>query len=154
MEESLCCMYIIFFEHYGEEMKAEDLQGLKPFGIDDCYIAETDDIVIEGKSPRISPLQDFVSDYGYFDNCDILELDIMLLDRKIEVLKARAIELLCDDLRVDGDYQYSSRIFDAENPAEEIEKIIRELSLVIVGMIIDNLNDEYKRIEEDNFMWV
>lgn len=143
-----------FFEYYGEEMKAEDLQGLKPFGIDDCYIAETDDIVIEGKSPRISQLQDFIDDYGYFDNCDILELDTMLLDRKIEVPKARAIELLCDDLRVDGDYQYSNRIFNAENPAEEIEKIIRELALVIVGVIIDNLNDEYKRIEEDNFRWV
>ena len=142
-----------FFEYYGEEIKAEDLRGLKHFGIEDCYIADTDDIVIEGKSPRITPLQDFICDSGHFDNCDVLELDIMLLDRKLEIPKKRAIELLWDDLRADGEYQYSNRIWNAENPAEEIEKIIRELTSTIVGMIVDDLNDEYKRVKENNFNW-
>lgn len=142
-----------FFEYFGEEIKAEDLRGLKPFGIEDCYIAKTDDIVVEGKNPRISPLHDFISNYGYFDNCDVLELDIMLLDKKLEIPKERAIELLSDDLRVDGNCQYTNRILNAENPAEEIERIIRELALVVVGVVIDNLNDEYERIKDNNFQW-
>jgi hypothetical protein len=74
-------------------------------------------------------------------------------EMKLEIPKERAIELLSDDLRVDRDCNYNDRIFNAENPAEEIEKIIRELTSVIVGMIIDDLNDEYERIKGNNFAW-
>lgn len=138
-----------FVDYYGEE----NLQGLKPFGFEGVYIANTDNIVVEGENPRITPLHEFIHN-GCFDCSDVLELDIMLLDKKLEIPKARAIELLSDDLKVDGDYEYNDRIFNAEDPAEEVEKIIRELTSVIVGMVIDNLNDEYKRIQENNFEWV
>ncbi len=45
------------FEYFG----AENLQGLKSFGLEDMYIADTDKIVIEGINPRISPLKDLKS---------------------------------------------------------------------------------------------
>lgn len=143
-----------FFEHHKEKIKEEDLQSLKPFGIEDCYIAETDDIIVGDKKPQISPLHDFIYNMVYFDSGEVLELDVMLLDKKLEIPKERAIELLCDDIRCDGDYGYNERILNAENPVEEIEKITKELASVIVGMVIDNLNDEYKRIEDGNFEWV
>ena len=143
-----------FFEYFGETIKKKDLQGLKPFGIEGCYIAETDDIIVADKKPQISPLHEFIYSMGYFDSGEVVEIDVMLLDKKIEIPKERAIELLCDDLRVDGDYGYNDRILNSENPTEEIEKIIKELASVIFGMVIDNLNSEYKRIETNNFEWV
>lgn len=148
-------LYIYYFyECDREEINTDELQGLKPFGIEDYYISERDDIVVDGEPSYVSSLQDFIENSMFFDIGDVLKLDIMLLDKKLEIPKERAIELLCDDLRVDGDYQFDNRIWHAENPAEEIEKIIKELMSIIVGMVIDNLNDEYKRIECGNFKWV
>ena len=148
-------LYIYYFyECDREEISIDELQGLRPFGIEDYYISERDDIVVDGEPSYVSSLQDFIENSMFFDIGDVLKLDIMLLDKKLEIPKERAIELLCDDLRVDGDYQFDNRIWHAENPAEEIEKIIKELMSIIVGMVIDNLNDEYKRIECGNFEWV
>ena len=146
-----------FIDYYGEEaVKAEDMQGLKPFGFEDIYLANTDKIVIEGKSPRITPLHEFIYNGGYFGCCDVLELDIALLDRKMEISKERAIELICDDLRIDGSYQYNNRIWNTENPAEEVATIIDELTVVVIGMIIDELNDKYNELKnkKSGFEWL
>lgn len=144
-----------FFEYYGEEVKIneEDLQRLKPFGIENCYIADTDNIIIEGKNPRIKLLQDFIIDGGFFECGEFLELDTILLNKKIEVPKEIAVTLLYDDLRADDSSAFRDDIFNAENPAERIEKIIRELTLDVVEMVIDNLKSGLNRLNADGFEW-
>ncbi len=62
--------------------------------------------------------------------------------------------MLSDDLRIDDSSKYRDRIFNSGNPAEETEKIIRELTTVVVGVVIDNLNDEYERVKENKFQWM
>ena len=142
------------FEYFGDEaVKAGNLQGLKSFGLEDMYIADTDKIVIEGINPRISPLHEFISK-GHFSCGDVLELNIDLLNKRLEIPKDVAIEMLSDDLRTDDGSKYRDRIFNSENPAEETEKIIRELTTVVVGVVIDNLNDEYERVKENKFQWM
>ena len=141
------------FEYFGDEaVKSENLQGLKSFGFEDMYIADTDKIVIEGINPRISPLHEFINK-GHFSCGDVLELNIDLLNKRLEIPKDVAIEMLSDDLRIDDSSKYRDRIFNSENPAEETEKIIRELTTVVVGVVIDNLNDEYERVKENKFQW-
>lgn len=144
-----------FFEYYGEEVKIneKDLQRLKPFGIENCYIADTDNIIIEGKNPRIKLLQDFIISGGFFECGEFLELDTILLNKKIEVPKEIAITLLYDDLRSGEDSAFADDIFNAENPAEKIEKIIRELTLDVVKMVIDNLKSGLNRLNADGFEW-
>jgi hypothetical protein len=142
-----------FIEHFGEKTEIGKAQGLKPFGIEGYYIAETDNIIVEGKNPRIKTLQDFIVDSGCFDCGEVLELDAIMLSRKIEVPKEIAITLLYDDLRAEENSAHIDDILSAENPADRIEKIIRELTLDIVEMVIDNLKSEYRRLNADNLEW-
>ena len=83
----------------------------------------------------------------------VLELDTILLNKKIEVPKEIAVTLLYDDLREGEDSAFADDIFNAENPAEEIEKIIRELTLDVVKMVIDNLKSGLNRLNTDGFEW-
>lgn len=150
-------LYVYSFYNYEEEYEElsavlDKIKEFKPFGDGFRYISDRDDIVIEGKEPLVTPLHELLD--GYFDGGDVLEIGSDLLDSKMEIPKLRAIELLYDDLRIDGNYHFTQRIWDADNVYGEIEKIIKELTVVVVGMIIDELNSEYERIKEGNFEWV
>ena len=54
---------------------------------------------------------------------------------------------------MDGSYQFNQRIWESENVYREIEDIIKELTIVVIELILDNFDDEYKRIKENGFEW-
>lgn len=150
-------LYVYSFYRYEEEEEElstllESMKEFKPLGEGLKYISNRDDIIIEGKEPVITPLHDFID--GYFDGGDVLEIESILLDRNLEIPKERAIELLSDDLRVDGNYQYNQRIWEADDVFMEIEDIIKELAIVVFRMVIDELNYEYTKVKKDGFEWV
>lgn len=142
-----------YYEEWEETLSVElaKVKEFKQLGEGMNYISNRNDVVIEGKKPRIEPLHEFIP--SYFDGGEVLEMETDLLYSKLEIPKERAIELLCDDLMMDGSYQFNQRIWESDNVYREIENIIKELTVVVIGMIIDNLNDEYERIKAESFEW-
>ena len=149
-------LYLYSFYDYEEEeetlsVELENIKEFKQLGEGMNYISNRNDIVVEGKTPRIQPLHEFIP--SYFDGGEVLEMETDLLYSKLEIPKERAIELLCDDLMMDGSYQFNQRIWESENVYREIEDIIKELTIVVIELILDNFDDEYKRIKENGFEW-
>ena len=149
-------LYLYSFYDYEEEeetliVELAKVKEFKQLGEGMNYISNRNDIVIKGKKPRTEPLHEFIA--SYFDGGEVLEIETDLLYSKLEIPKENAIELLCDDLRVDGSYQFNQRIWESDNVYREIENIIKELTVVVIGMVIDNLNDEYERIKAEGFEW-
>lgn len=149
-------LYVYCFCDYEEEEETlkpilKNIEGFKPFGYGMDYISNKNDIVVEGKNPMIEPLHEYIS--GEFDGGEVFKVENDLLDGSMKIPKERGVELLCDDLRVDGSYEFEQRIWKSDNAYQEVETIIKELTIDVLEMIIDELNYQYKKITEESFEW-
>lgn len=149
-------LYIYSFYNKFETKEEEKsiLSGcnkLKPFGFDLYYLSESKFVIVNNeKIDSDCTLSEYIHDV--FDGGEFFEFEAFLSDGKMEIPITRAIELLSDDLRSD-DSQYEERILNANCSSDEINEILKELIVVVFGMIIDEFNDIYKDIEKNGFQW-
>lgn len=150
-----------FYENFNNEKdyeKAmENVKGLKPLGFSFYSISKSDSVIMNGKKVKaVSKLCDLIEDgtFGGGECGDYMEIRTILAD-KIQLEKTHAIEMLADDLRLssDGCNEYEDRIWNAENPGEEIERILSELMLVVIDMLIKEIEMAYTDIKNNGFEW-
>lgn len=150
-----------FYENFNNEedyKKAmENVKGLKPLGFNFYSISKSDSVIVNGKKVNaVSKLCDLIEDgtFGGGECGDYMEIHTTLAN-KIQLEKTYAIELLSGDLRLssDGCNEYEDRIWNAENPGEEIEKILSELMLVVIDMLIKEIEGAYTDIQNNGFEW-
>jgi hypothetical protein len=150
---------MIFIKQDGLDEKGEpDMSLTREYILNakEIYLLDEDTLYVVTKEDNVYGLYKESVDwfekrnfYDYFDSS-------LMLAHLDYISKEKAIELLCDDLRIDGSYQFNNRILKAENPAEEVATIIDELTVVVIGMIIDELNNKYNELKnkKSGFEWL
>ena len=152
-----------FYEDFEEGKNEEEVlkeisscKDLRPFGDGYYWISKTDTIILNGKERKANDkFCSYVIDDGLYDESEYLKITSHLSDGELEITKARALELLSDDLRQADSIgsQYEERIWNAEDPSEETDKIINELILCVYEMVIDELKDELEKIRKNGVEW-
>lgn len=149
-----------FYEQFEGVKNEEDLLKaiescgkLIPFGDGGHWLSKSESIILNGEELEADgKLCNYISDW--FNDSDYMEI-YTLLAGKIELAKENAVGLLTDDLSLgeEGQYKYEDRIWNAEEPDEEISAILKELGLVVLDMFIQEVNQAYESIKNNGFEW-
>ena len=133
-----------------------ECKELKPYDNDCLWISKSETVLLNGKEMKATDKFYVYIDKGWFwDESDFVKVTTDFTDGGLEITKAKASELLSDDLRQETHTElgYEERIWNAEDPTEEVYKIINELTICVFEMVIEDLKSQLDKMEADNIEW-
>ena len=133
-----------------------ECKDLKPYDNDCLWISKSETVLLNGKEMKATDKFYAYVDKGWFwDESDFVKITTDFTDGGLEITKAKASELLSDDLRQETHTElgYEDRIWNAEDPTEEVYKIINELTICVFETVIEDLKSQLDKMESDNIEW-
>ena len=153
-------VYDGFFEKGCNEkalLKAiNDCKELKSYDNDCLWISKSETVMLNGKELKATDKFCTYVDKGWFwDESDFVKITTDFTDGGLEITKAKASELLSDDLRqpTHTECGYEDRIWNAEDPTEDVYKIINELTICVFETVIEDLKSQLDKMEANNIEW-
>ena len=157
-------LYNFYDEFYEKDCNEEallkvinDCKELKAYSDEGClWISKNEMVILDGKELKATDKFYTYVDKGWFwDESDFVKITTDFTDGGLEITKAKASELLSDDLRQENHTElgYEDRIWNAEDPTEEVYKIINELTICVFEMVIEDLKSQLDKMETDNIEW-
>ncbi|WP_304430931.1 hypothetical protein [Romboutsia ilealis] len=141
-------MYVYYTEELNGEITKKITDNGNAVRVDpdeDMYLlSKTDKISVDGKVIDCSySLEEYIK---FFDGGDIVRL------AGIEITKIETIETLLDMLYEscgnDKHETYAERIYNSDNPRNEIKQIINEFLIIRMDMVLSDIKSEVCRIEK------
>ena len=113
-------------------------------------------VVLDGKELKATDKFYTYVDKGWFwDESDYLKIETDYTDGRLEITRAKAMELLSDDLRQQSHTEcgYEDRIWNAEEPSEEVNKILDECIICVFEMLVEDLKSQLDKMEPGKVEW-
>lgn len=90
-----------------------------------------------------------------WDESDYLKIETDYTDGRLEITRAKALELLSDDLRQPShtESDYETRIWNTEEPSEEVNKILDECIICVFEMLVEDLKSQLDKMEPGKVKW-
>ena len=133
-----------------------ECKKLKSYDNDCCWISKSETVMLDGKELKATDKFYTYVDKGWFwDESDYLKVETDYTDGRLEITRARAMELLADDLRQDAHAgcDYENRIWNAEDPSEEVNKILDECIICVFEMLVEDLKSQLDKMEAGKIEW-
>lgn len=157
-------LYNFYNEFYEEDCNEEallkvinDCKELKPYSDESClWISKSETVMLNGKEVKATDKFCTYVDKGWFwDESDYLKIETDYTDGRLEITRAKAIELLSDDLRQPSrtESDYENRIWNAEEPSEEVNKILDECIICVFEMLVEDLKGQLDKMEPGKIEW-
>ena len=157
-------LYNFYDEFYEKDCNEEallktinDCKELKTYSDEGClWISKNEMVVLDGKELKATDKFYTYVDKGWFwDESDYLKIETDYTDGRLEITRAKAMELLSDDLRQQSHTEcgYEDRIWNAEEPSEEANKILDECIICVFEMLVEDLKSQLDKMEPGKVEW-
>ena len=133
-----------------------ECKELKPYDNDCLWISKSETVLLNGKEMEATDKFYAYVDKGWFwDESDFVKITTDFTDGGLEITRAKAMELLSDDLRqlTHTECGYEDRIWNAEEPSEEVNKILDECIICVFEMLVEDLKGQLDRMEPGKVEW-
>ena len=157
-------LYNFYDEFYEKDCNEEallkainDCKELKTYSDEGClWISKNEMVVLDGKELKATDKFYTYVDKGWFwDESDYLKIETDYTDGRLEITRAKAMELLSDDLRQQSHTEcgYEDRIWNAEEPSEEANKILDECIICVFELLVEDLKSQLDKMEPGKVEW-